>query len=270
MIPTCDPHVRRSIRQRAIRIRCDAVFLDAGGVIVLPDHGLVAAALAGVGVEIDASSVGAAHYRAIRRLDRDPQLRGAADAYLLALCSALGVLDQRLPPAAHVLSQLAQRDRSGEILWSQPAPNALRTIAALQRAGIKVLVVTNSDGHAAENLRDAGVCQVTPGAGVTVTDVIDSAIVGSAKPNPGIFREALRRAEAKPTSVVHVGDMLSADIDGARRAGINPIHLDPGRACRTRDHRHIRSLNGIWSHVARPGEYDQHVWPPRSATGGWC
>jgi putative hydrolase of the HAD superfamily len=237
---------------RPVRISCDAVFLDAGGVIVLPHHDLVADALARVGIEIDASSVSAAHYRAVRRLDGDQELRAAPGAYLQALCAALAVSRERLPAGVRALSRLADRGRSGEILWSRPAPHALRTIAALERAGIRVLVVTNSDGHAAENLRDAGVCQTTRGAGVTVTEVIDSALIGSAKPEAGIFHAALRRARAKPTSVVHVGDMLCSDIDGARRAGILPIHLDPDRACRRRDHRHIRTLNGIWRHVAPP------------------
>jgi putative hydrolase of the HAD superfamily len=60
----------------------------------------------------------------------------------------------------------------------------------------------------------------------------------------------LARAQVDASSVVHVGDMLSTDVNGARAAGILPLHLDPYRACRARDHRHVRFLNGIWSHVA--------------------
>ena len=134
-----------------------------------------------------------------------------------------------------------------------PPPNARRVIAGLERAGIAVLVVTNSDGHAAENLRDASICQVGPGPGVAVTDVIDSAVVGSEKPDPEIFRTALARVglePTEPTSVVHVGDMIRTDIAGARAAGIVPIHFDPRRACRAPDHRHVCSLNGIWRHVS--------------------
>jgi putative hydrolase of the HAD superfamily len=112
-----------------------------------------------------------------------------------------------------------------------------------------VLVVTNADGHAEENLRDAEVRQPGAGVGVSVTPVIDSVLVGSAKPDVGIFRTALRCAEVQPKSVVHVGDMLSTDIAGAHAAGISPIHLDPLRVCRARDHRHIRLLSGIWRHV---------------------
>jgi putative hydrolase of the HAD superfamily len=232
------------------RIRCRAVFLDAGGVIVLPHRDLVRASLARVGVGVGANAVAGAHYRAVRALDRDPALLGAPDGYPRALCGALGVENERLSEAVAAISRLADRARSGEIMWSEAAPHARDTMTALRGAGVAVFIVTNSDGRAAENLRDAGICQRTAGAGAPITDVIDSALVGSAKPSPRIFQIALQHAGVHATSAVHVGDMLSTDVAGALAARIAPIHLDPHRACRARDHRHIRSLNGIWRHVA--------------------
>lgn len=217
------------------------MLLDAGGVIVLPNRMLVAAALSRAGIGIDPARVAPAHYRAVRRLDCDPQARGRADAYLNALCVALEVPRPHLVAAVGALSKLADRAASGKILWSEPAPGALLAIAALRRAGVAVVVVTNSDGHAAENLRDAG---------VTVAAVIDSALVGASKPDPRIFRVALQCAGVDAAAAVHVGDTLSADVDGAAAAGIAALHLDPSRVCRARDHRHIRSLAGIWRHVA--------------------
>jgi putative hydrolase of the HAD superfamily len=227
------------------------VLLDAGGVIVLPHRGLVREALARAGVEIEAAAVPRAHYRAVRLLDRDPNARARPDAYIHALCAALEVPTGRVPDAVRALSKLADRDRSGVVLWSEPAPHAMRTIAALRRAGTQVLIVTNSDGHAAENLREAGICRTGEGGGpgAVVSAVIDSGLVGSAKPDAAIFRAALRRARTGPESAVHVGDMLSADVAGARGAGITPVHLDPDRRCRAADHRHVRSLHGIWRHV---------------------
>jgi putative hydrolase of the HAD superfamily len=233
----------------SVRIRCQAVFLDAGGVIVLPHRDLVRSSLAHAGVEIDARVVARGHYEAVRRLDRNPDLRLGPDAYVRALCSALGVPSAREGGAIAALSRLADRRVSGQILWSEAAPHAQRTIAALRRAGVAVLVVTNSDGHAAENLRDAGICQTSAGAGVPVTAVIDSTLVGSAKPDARIFQIALKRAGVDAKSVVHVGDMVCADVAGARAAGIVPIHLDPERRCRSADHRHLRSLSGIWRHI---------------------
>jgi putative hydrolase of the HAD superfamily len=242
--------VRDPRAQRGLRVRCRAVFLDAGGVIVLPHRALVRAALARVQIDVEASAVARAHYQTVREIDREAMIGGAPLDYLWAFCRALGVPEERLQAATGALSHLADRRRSGEILWSEAAPDAKRMIAALARAGIAVLVVTNSDGHAAENLRDAAVCQTTPGPGAIVTDIVDSGLVGSAKPDPGIFHVALERAQVEPPWVVHVGDMLSTDVAGALAAGIIPIHLDPNRSCRARDHRHIRSLGGIWRHVA--------------------
>jgi FMN phosphatase YigB (HAD superfamily) len=202
-----------------------------------------------MGIDIEASLVASAHYWAVRQIDR-VLADSAPVVYLRAFCLALGVSPERIEDAISALSRLADRSRSGEILWSQPAPRALQTIEALRSAGIAVVVVTNSDGHAAENLRDAGVCQTTPGSGATVTDIVDSGRVGSEKPDIGIFTIALERAGVDPTAVVHVGDMVSTDVIGASAAGITPVHLDPTRRCRDRDHRHVRTLASIWRHVA--------------------
>jgi putative hydrolase of the HAD superfamily len=129
------------------------------------------------------------------------------------------------------------------VLWSEFTPGALETIASLERAGLAVVIVTNSDGHAAENLAACGVCGVP---------VVDSVVVGAEKPDVRIFEAALAVAGdgIAPADVVHVGDTLPADVAGARAAGITPVHFDPLRACRARDHRHVRSLSGLWHHLA--------------------
>jgi putative hydrolase of the HAD superfamily len=168
------------------------------------------------------------------------------------LCGELGVAAGRRARAVAALDRLGDRRRSGQVLWSEPTPHALDTIRGLRRAGIEVLVVSNSDGHAEDNLREAAVCQPGPGPGATVAAVIDSTVVGVEKPDPGIFRIALREAGAEASSVVHVGDLLSTDVAGARAAGIEPIHFDPTGGCREREHRHLRSLRGIWRHVMPP------------------
>ncbi len=230
-------------------MRTRAVLLDAGGVIVLPDRRLVTDALAQVGIAIEADDLPAAHYRAVRALDDAAELRERPDAYVRALCTALGLAAELEPMAVRAIGWLGDRDACGAVLWSEPVPGARAVIDALMQAGVAVLVVTNSDGRAAENLRDAGICQVGPGLGATVSDVIDSVVVGSAKPDPEIFRVALRRAGARASEAVHIGDMLCSDIAGARAAGVHAIHLDPARRCRSAEHRHVRSLRGIWRHL---------------------
>ena len=53
--------------------------------------------------------------------------------------------------------------------------------------------------------------------------ILASAVVGSAKPDPGIFREALRRSEVEPHEALHVGDSVENDFWGAQRAGIHAL-----------------------------------------------
>jgi putative hydrolase of the HAD superfamily len=227
------------------RIFSRAVFLDAGGVIVLPHRQLVADALGRAAIEIRPERVPHAHYAAVTQLDRNPEMITSQDAYFKAFATDLGVAPERVPDAIQALLVLADRDRSGEILWSEPAPGALAAMASLARAGVPVVIVSNSDGRGRQNLRDAGICEV----GRDVTALIDSTVVGSSKPDPGIFRAALGAVGVDASAVVHVGDTLAADVAGALAAGITPIHVDPGRSCRARDHRHITSLAGLGRHV---------------------
>jgi FMN phosphatase YigB (HAD superfamily) len=216
---------------------------------VLPRRDLIRGALQKVGLDCDEDDVPRAHYRAVRQLDRRHAYGGRMD-YMAALCCELSVPAASMRDALDALARFADRRHSGEILWSEPAPGALETIEGLGRAGIAVVVVTNSNGRAAENLHDAGICQTSAGRGAVVTGIIDSEVVGAAKPNPAIFCAALAHAGVSSTEAVHVGDMVSADVSGALAAGIVPIHLDPERRCRASDHRHVRRLSGIWRHVA--------------------
>ncbi|MBV8946344.1 MAG: HAD family hydrolase [Solirubrobacterales bacterium] len=232
------------------RIPCRAVFLDAGGVIVLPDRDRLAGALARAGIDIDPATVPRAHYLAVRALDRalghapdraTPADRTTRADYTRALFPQLGIVPGQTAQAVEVWERLAHPRRSGAPLWSEPTSGATAAIESLHRAGITVVIVTNSDGHAEENLAACGFRGIP---------VVDSTVVGAAKPDARIFHAALDRAPATPATAVHVGDTLANDVAGARAAGITPIHFDPLRACRARDHRHVRSLAGIRRHIA--------------------
>ena len=64
-----------------------------------------------------------------------------------------------------------------------------------------------------------------------VRDFVDFVVIsgefGSAKPDPEIFREALRRAGVSPHEAVYVGDSPEFDMAGARRAGMRAIWVNP-------------------------------------------
>ena len=63
-----------------------------------------------------------------------------------------------------------------------------------------------------------------------------SALVGATKPDPALFREALRQAGASPETSLHVGDWYALDVAGARAAGMQALLFDhagrtPGADC---------------------------------------
>ena len=46
------------------------------------------------------------------------------------------------------------------------------------------------------------------------------------KPHAPIFQEALRRSGTEAADVVHVGDQITSDVQGAANVGIRPVLLD--------------------------------------------
>jgi putative hydrolase of the HAD superfamily len=50
-----------------------------------------------------------------------------------------------------------------------------------------------------------------------------SAYAGCNKPHPCIFEQALAQMELTPSRALYVGDSYRHDVDGARRAGIDPV-----------------------------------------------
>lgn len=57
--------------------------------------------------------------------------------------------------------------------------------------------------------------------------ITDSEVAGVKKPDPVIFKYALKQAGATPTQSVMIGDNLVADIQGALDVGIDAIHFNP-------------------------------------------
>ena len=93
-----------------------------------------------------------------------------------------------------------------------PVPGALRTVRALAARGLALAVVANWDYNLHEQLRRHGL-DGQFGA------VIVSAELGTAKPDPRPFAEALERIGVPAARAVHVGDHAN-DEQGAHAAGL--------------------------------------------------
>jgi putative hydrolase of the HAD superfamily len=130
-------------------------------------------------------------------------------------------------------------------MFRRPVAGAREGLRALAHFGVALAVVSNASGQVEGSLRDAGLCQTGPGDGVTVGAVIDSHVVGVAKPDPRIFEIALDAVGIHPSRAVHVGDVVGADVVGAEAAGIRPLHMDPYGLCGDHSHAHVASMADV-------------------------
>jgi putative hydrolase of the HAD superfamily len=226
-----------------------AILLDAGGVLIFPQPDLLRPPLQALGVSPDVAAFERAHYRAMMVQDvaAVPPAPGTWwREYLVGYFAACGVAEDQCRELATEVA-VATTGRA----WTHVGTGAMAGLRALAALGLPIGVVSNSDGTVQAELRRLGVCYApaapaAPAArgGIPVGVVVDSAVVGVAKPDPAIFGIALD-ALGVPASgtVLHVGDSLRYDVVGALAAGLEPVHLDPHGFCPAPDgHRHVRTL----------------------------
>jgi putative hydrolase of the HAD superfamily len=203
--------------------RFDAIWFDAGGVLVLPDPTVLAPLLAYFGGSTDVDRHRRAHYAAMAV--KSAQGAGELDwrEYDEAYVASVGVPAADLADAAETLG----RTRTA-LLWRWPIPESVEALAALDASGMPLGVVSNAAGQIEAVLRRSGVCQVGSGPGTPMRCVVDSTVVGVAKPDPAIFDHAAVHFPGVPGErIAYVGDSVTMDIGGATAAGLHPILLDP-------------------------------------------
>jgi len=130
-------------------------------------------------------------------------------------------------------------------LWHRPVPGANEILKRLVESGVRLAVISNSEGRVAEDLAEAGL-------GRYFEAVIDSRKVGVSKPDPRIFRLALERLAARPDESVFIGDVFWIDIVGARSAGLPAILVDRWRLQTDVDCPRVESLEELGSLLENP------------------
>ena len=91
-------------------------------------------------------------------------------------------------------------------------------LGAAREQGRRLVVVSNWDVSLREVLARLELEPLLDG-------ILTSAQAGSRKPSRAIFDQALVLARVPASQAVHVGDSIVEDVDGARRAGVEPILL---------------------------------------------
>jgi putative hydrolase of the HAD superfamily len=202
-----------------------AVFLDAGNTLVELDYQVIAERIRAEGHPVTADQVRSAEQRARVRLD--PHLgRGSTetlDTFRLYLRYTLEGLGIAWDAAADRLAGDLRSAKPPYGLWSILVPEAPAVLAGLRGRGLRLAVVSNSNGTVADILRLVGLAEY-------LDAIMDSGVIGSEKPQPRIFAAAAEALDVRPEEAVHVGDLYSVDVAGARAAGCGAILLDPAGA----------------------------------------
>ena len=138
-------------------------------------------------------------------------------------------------------------------LFSEPEvwrlyPECLPVLRTLGQRGYIVGVISNWDIRLRGLLHGLGLMSC-------VRHVSISAEIGWEKPHGNIFAHALEAVGVAPGRAVHVGDSLHADVEGARRAGMQPLWLrrngEPRGDGVLADDEVIGDLNGVVDWLAR-------------------
>ena len=98
-------------------------------------------------------------------------------------------------------------------------PESEEVLQALKEKGYILCLVSNWDTRLVKLCQGLGLDRF-------MNRYVISAVLGVAKPDPRIFREALRLSGVEAGEAVHVGDSLEDDIHGAQRSGIKALWLD--------------------------------------------
>ncbi len=203
-----------------------AVFLDAGNTLIGLDYEVIAAGVREGGHRhVTAEAVRLAEQRARPRLDahlgtRSTEARDTFRLYVRFWLEGLGI---PWDPAAERLADALRAAKPPFGLFSVGVPEAPGVLARLRGRGLRLAVVSNSNGTVAALLDAVGL-------GGHVDAVLDSGVVGVEKPHPKIFAAAAAAVGVRTEEAVHVGDLYSVDVAGARAAGCRAILLDPAGA----------------------------------------
>jgi putative hydrolase of the HAD superfamily len=210
-----------------------AVLFDAGNTLIALDYARLAAGIrAATGRAVAADQLRERAAEAAAWLEQGQgREQERAVAFLESLFLMCGVLPEELPAVRTEVVRLHQERH----LWIGVEPGTVEALARLRDAGLRLGVVSNSDGRVAHALEAAGLRAY-------FDVVVDSTVAGVEKPDPRIFAVALDALGVEPAAAVYVGDVYEVDTVGARRAGMHAVLLDPAAGRPGADVPAIRSL----------------------------
>ncbi|KND57653.1 hypothetical protein BVER_02332 [Candidatus Burkholderia verschuerenii] len=189
------------------------VFFDVGNTLMNFDYGTVAK-LSGMN-QTQLTKQAPASWKQINSELAEAYQRGKQHDHFRMLIHSLVYAEAGLAGVEAVIN-----GSDAFSLWNRTNNQARQAVEALRNQGVRVGVISNTDGtvqtlldrHGWKGLFEA---------------VIDSAVVGVQKPDSRIFEMALARVGVKANEALYVGDLPSVDVQGANDAGLRAVLYDP-------------------------------------------
>jgi len=202
----------------------ETLFLDAGGVLVVPNWNRVAEALARQGVTAAAGHLAAAEPHAKRELDTPEGIRSANDErrgwrYFHLVLAHAGI--PRTEATDGALAELREYHQAHN-LWETVPGDVMGALARFRKLGLKLVVVSNANGTVRAKLERLGLA-------AHFDQILDSHEEGVEKPDPRLFERALVRSGASRATTLPAGDLYEVDVVGARAAGLPAVLVDRGQ-----------------------------------------
>lgn len=220
--------------------RFDAVIFDAGGVLVLPDPLVLGPLLAYYGGDGSVDAHTRAHYAGMKAKAIVDAQEGDWDVYDRAYVESVGVDASDIDEAVEVLGRTRYH-----ATWRYMIEDSRAALDRFAAAGIPMGVVSNASGQI-EAMLARSIAQVGPGPHVEMRVIVDSQVVGVAKPDPRIFDHALPAfAEFESSRIAYVGDSVTMDVASSTAAGLHPILIDPYDDHVGADFERIRSVGEL-------------------------
>jgi putative hydrolase of the HAD superfamily len=221
-----------------------ALLLDAGNTLVFLDTALIADRARRAGHQVRDEACAAAQGPAKRAYEAFLASGGTHDdtgwfVFLEALLAAAGVEASGCAD----LGKALRREHDDFNLWRRVPDGLPEALDRARAAGIRLGVVSNSEGKIAELLERVGLAS-------RFEVIVDSTIEGVSKPDPEIFRRALSRMGVAAAEAIYAGDVPSVDVTGARAAGLWAVLVDPDAM--------YPEIRGVWR-VSSVAEVVDHL-----------
>jgi putative hydrolase of the HAD superfamily len=205
------------------------IFFDAAGTLIyLPESVGHHYALVGhqVGLDLDAPALDRAFLASWKQMPNRPAINGPRDDDDKEWWGELvrRVIDQVAPGTNEL-----DRDAFFEAAYSHFAeagvwelyPEVVEVLESL-KPHFKLAVISNFDGRLRMILEQLGVSQF-------FSNIFVSSELGADKPDPEIYRRALKLCETEASEALHAGDDPIRDWRGAAEAGLSIFRLERPR-----------------------------------------